>query len=172
MKTNNTTRHLVRVEIVKISSEYIYDLRSDKKNKDSIFTLLPQYTINKNDGANNCPIPADAYLQFVGFSKDDFVGQEYLLFDLDVLDEELRSLVDGNIGDIIEIENIDFEKILKPFNYNTEEDLKKINFPKSNYIIVEIEHLSSHDYYDGYDYNYNFSIIGYLDEQMMFKSYE
>ena len=69
-----TTKHLVLlgIELYEISEKLIYDLRNSEPRKpENVFKHLPEYTINTNPGANNKPILAENFHQFIGFNLNE-----------------------------------------------------------------------------------------------------
>jgi len=80
-------RSLLQVELFELSSKTIYQLRKSHKNPNEVFELIPEFTINTNEGANNRPVTAEFFQQFIGLEKD--TDTKHLYFNLNVLDQQL-----------------------------------------------------------------------------------
>lgn len=160
---------LLSVKLFEVSNNFIYNLSKDKKRHDRVWDLLPKYTINTNKDANNSPVIADWYLQFVGTHEDEIDNKKYLLFDLDTQDEILNEEISqGGIEDLFK--DFDFKKLLSVFKPHPETDITNFNFPKTNYIVVELEYINGG--YEYYETEMNIYIKGYLDDNMMFTHYD
>lgn len=159
---------LLSVKLFEVSNNFIYNLSKDKPRHDKVWDLLPKYTINNNDGANNRPVIADWYLQFVG-THEDINNKKYLLFDLDTQDEILNEdIAQAGIEDLFK--DFDFNKLLSVFKPQPETDITNFNFPKTNYIVVELNYLTGG--FDYYETELVVNIKGYLDDNMMFTHYD
>jgi hypothetical protein len=73
-------RCLLGVELFEISDKYIMELRQAHHNAKEVFDILPEYTINTNEGANNQPIITKYFHQFMGLGDTD--SEKYLYFNL------------------------------------------------------------------------------------------
>lgn len=163
-------KSLLGVELYQISEKFIYKLRKDRKDVTNIFSYLPIYTTNTNKEANNEPIIAEYFHQFIGFIENE--DNNYLYFNLKTIDNSLQEEID-NAGIDNMFENFDFEKILSVFTPEPEENLQKFMFANTNYLIVEITYLTSYDNYNGgYECETSYNIIGYLDKELVPKYFE
>jgi hypothetical protein len=153
---------LLGVDLYEISENFIHELRQKQHNENKIFEFLPEYTINTNPKQNNQPVQANWFHQFVGCveSRENI---KYLYFKLNTLDAALYNEM-SNAGDDL-FKDFDFKQILSVFTPEPEENLMKFSTPITNYLVVEIEYISS--YYDGaYECDINISIPAYLDSDM------
>ena len=162
-----TSKHLalLAVELYEITDQFIYELREKQHDSQDVFNYLPEFTINRNENANNRPIVAKYYHQFVGAFKPDKV-EKYLYFNLRSNDALLaEELAQGGVDDLFE--EIDFEKMLSKFTPQQGDDITKFVFPKTNYLIVELTYVTSVDHFSGgYDCDMTIEIVGYLDNQL------
>ena len=164
MKTKH--RALLGVELFEISSGFINKIRKSNPNPDFVFHKLPKYTINTNEGANNRPVSAYWYHQFIGLLEDE--NNKYLYFNLMTLDNQLQYEI-GNIEIEELFSEIDFKKVLSNFE-SQKEELSTYILPKINYLVVELTYLTSYDYHNGdYDSDMEVDIIGYLDNNLEYK---
>jgi hypothetical protein len=165
---NKNSTHLALLGITnfyEISSNYIYELREKSHKPGNIFYKLPKYTINNNKEAHNQIIDASYYLQFIGTYKEEETSK-YLMFDF-VTNDLLLAEEISNSGYDEFLKDFDFKEILSKFTPNTEDDLIHFKFPNINYIVIELEYLSSQDYETGYwDTDMNINLFGYLNDKM------
>jgi len=168
----SVVKALLGVELFKFSDGFIYGLKQKRKNQDKVFKFLPEYTINTNKNANNRPVEAYWFHQWVGSYKDESENKkEYLYFNLNTLDRCLSEEI-SNSGYESFFEEFDFEKILSVFTPASEDDYLKFGFPKINYLIVELTYESSYDHEGGYDCEMYVDITGYLDNNFEIKKFE
>ena len=158
-------RCLLGVQLYELSNKYISELRKKHKTNESIFKLLPEYTINTNEKGGNSPILANYFLQFVDYFKDENLIK-YLLFDLITIDNLLLEEI-SNTGAEDLFKDFDFIKILSFFTPHNDYDMSRYITPITRYLIVEITYDISYDHYSGgYDCESNVNIIGYLNENL------
>jgi hypothetical protein len=167
----STLRCILNIEVYEISENYIRELRDNCQKPEMVFDILPEYTINKNEGANNCLIEANYYLQFVGLFKET-TDKKYLLVNLSTADRLLDyEISQSGITDLFK--DIDFEKILSVFTPRIDDDIKKHSIPASNYLVVELTYIRSQDYYSGgWECDMEIDIIGYLNGKMEIQYYD
>lgn len=160
----HTHKALLCVEYYEISTKFIHDLRLAHTKPEEVFRILPKYTINTNKEANNRPIDAEYFHQYVGlFDQEENVKYKYFnLHTLDVtLDEEFKAIgVDEFFKDL------DFLKLLSNFTPEPDENISKFVFSNCNYFIVELVYDVSYDREGGYDCETSYDIIGYLDNNL------
>lgn len=155
-------KHLALLGITnfyEISSKFIFELREKSHNPENVFSKLPKFTINKN----NHIVYAEFYLQFVGRVEDD--EEKYLMFDLKTIDSLLSEEVCNCDYDDL-LNNVNFSEILVKFKPYTDDDLSHFILPKTNYIIIELEYISSYDGDGNWDTDINININGYLNDNM------
>ena len=162
---------LLAVELYEISDEFIYELREKQHPRQDVFERLPEFTINKNEGGCNQPIPAKYYHQFVGALKPD-KNEKYLYFNLATLDSLLdEEISQGGIDDLFQ--GFDFEKFLSKFAPEPEGNISKFVFPTTHYLIVELIYTTNYDHYSGgYDCDMDVDIVGYLDNNLQRTPFE
>lgn len=160
-----TLKTLMGVELYEISNNYIFKLREKQKNHNYVFNYLPKYTINTNETANNRPILAENFHQWVGSFLQE-KSEKYLYFNLKTLDNNLQQEIDNSgIEDLFKI--FDFKKILSFFTPHTEDDLSKFLVPTTYYLVIEITYDSSYDGFNGeYECDVIVDIIGYLNSNL------
>jgi len=164
----SVVKTLMGITLYEISEDFIYNLRQKHKNPENIFNFLPEYTINTNKEANNQPIKAEYFHQYLGHVLDPSHGngEKYLYFNVETLDRNLLEEF-SNAGVDELFDEFNFKKILSYFKSNTEDDLSKFVFPTTNYLIVEIIYGTSYDYYSGgFDCDVYYDIIGYLNNNL------
>lgn len=165
---NKNSTHLALLGITnfyEISSDYIYELREKNHRPENVFSKLPKYTINTNENANNRIIEAEYFLQFIGTYKEEKTSK-YLMFDLVTNDSLLAEEISNSGYDEL-LKTFDFKEILSKFKPNTEEDLIHFRLSNTNYIVIELEYISSQDYETGYwDTDMNINLFGYLNDKM------
>lgn len=169
-------RCLLGVQLYELSTNYMYEIREKQKNANRIFegSLLPEYTINTNKEANNRPIKTDYFLQFVGvFKPENYEANiKYSLFDVNTLDQLLDYEISNSGFDDL-FKECDFKKLLSVFKPNTDEDMKHMAIPTTNYLVVEIIYTTTQDFYSGgWECESEIDVIGYLDSQMQLKKFE
>ncbi|MCK9415844.1 hypothetical protein M0Q97_04220 [Candidatus Dojkabacteria bacterium] len=160
------SKHLALLGITnfyEISAKFIYELREKHPKPENVFPNLPSYTINKNKDAHNSIIDASCYMQFVGCFKDE--EDKYLMFDFKTIDSLLKEEI-SNCGYDEFFKDVDFSEILSKFKPYTEYDLNHFVLPDTNYIVIELEYISSYDHDGGWDTDMNINIIGYLNNNM------
>ena len=156
---------LLAVELYEISERFIYELREKQHVSQDVFKYLPEFTINKNDTANNRPIRAEYYHQFVGTLEPTGDGDKYLYFNLRTQDVTLEEEISNSgIEDLFA--ELNFEELLSKFVPHPDENLSKFVFPHTYYLIVELEYITNTYPEGGYDYDMNINIIGYLDNNL------
>jgi hypothetical protein len=163
----STIKCLMGVEVFEVSDKYMFALRkAQEPNPDRIFDVLPEYTINENEGAKvkNSLIVARYYHQFVGMFEGE--GRKYLYFNLHTLDSHLDYEISGcGIEDLFK--DLDFKKILSIFAPHNVDDLSHFVLPRENYLIVELTYTSSYDNYSGAtEYEMEADITGYLNDKL------
>ena len=168
-----TSKHLalLAVELYEISEEFIYKLREQQHPRQDVFEHLPEFTINKNETANNQPIPAKYYHQFVGMLKPD-KNEKYLYFNLNTQDSILfEEISNSGIDDLFA--DFDFEKLLSKFTPNPETHISGFVIPMTNYLVVELVYITSQDHYSGgYDCDMEIDVVGYLDHNLQRTPFE
>jgi len=164
-------KSLLGVELYEISNNYIYRLRNSHRDPDEVFEFLPEFTINTNNDGNNKIMPARYFHQYTGMIEESD-NKKFLFFNLKTVDANLlEEISQAGIEDLFK--NIDFKSILSNFIANTEEDHAKFVFPHTNYVVVETTYITSYDHYSGgYDCDSSYDIIGYVDDEMNFKSFK
>jgi hypothetical protein len=161
----NVSKSLMAVEVLEISSKYIYELRMLRKRDEEIFDILPEFTINTNEGAGNQIITAKYYHQFVGSSEEEEKAK-YLYFRLLPIDNQLEYEV-SQCGAEEFFKGLDFKKILSIFVPETDEDMKRYLIPRTHYLIVESTYTTSVDYFGGgSETELEVDIIGYLNSNL------
>lgn len=150
-----------------LSNNYIYELRQKGVNQFKVFDILPKYTINTNEGANNQLIDASYFLQFVGHFIDGNVKNTYSFIDIVPFDSMLSNEI-SNTGLMELFENVDFKKVLTNIKPQTDDDFKAHQMPITNFFIGEIQYYWSKNFESGYDEldDIEFEVIGYLDAGM------
>jgi len=175
MEKFNIHKALLGVHMYKLTEAEIYELRQSRPRPDSIFELLPEYTINKNESANNSIIVAKYYLQFTGTilpENDEEKNSEYLFIGFETMDRQLENEID-NCGIDELFAGIDMKNILSVFKPQTYKDLTTFAFTQVNYLVINIEYRSSYDYHDGgYDCDIEYKITGYLDNNLNFVAFQ
>jgi len=155
---------LLGVEVFEISDKYIHALRkAQESNPERVFDVLPEYTINVNEGAQvkNGLIVARYYHQFVGMFEGK--AEKYLYFNLHTLDSQLDYEF-SQCGKEEFFKDLDFKKILSYFTPQNCEDISHFAIPRENYLIVELTYTSSYDNYSGAtEYEMEADITGYLN---------
>jgi len=113
-------------------------------------------------------------LQFVGvFKPENYEANvKYLLFDINTLDQLLDyEMSNSGVDDLFK--ECDFKKYLSVFNPLTDDDMKHMTIPLTNYLVVEITYTTSQDYYSGgWECESEIEVIGYLDSQMQLKNFK
>jgi hypothetical protein len=157
---------LLGVELYEISDKFIYNMRIAQKNRQDVFKNLPKYTINTNDAQHNQVVTAEEFHQFVGLFPNDTKNDFYVYFNLNTLDRTLQEEIDNaGIEDLFK--KFDFLKYLIKFVPQSEDDLSKFVFPRTNYLIVELTYDVTYDHYNGgYDCDMDVDITGYLDSNL------
>jgi len=160
---------LLGVELYEISDKYISELRLAHKNADEVFDILPEYTINTNKEANNQPIVARYFHQFMGYCNDN--SKKYLYFNLHTIDNQLHfEINEGGVENLFE--DFDFNEILSNFTPLTDNDLEKVVLAPTNYLVVDLTYMTSQDYYGGgWETEMELDIIGYLDNNLEIKMF-
>ena len=164
---------LLAVELYEISEKFIYELREKQHQSQDVFDYLPEYTINKNETANNQPISAKYYLQFSGQLKpNDGDDTKYLFFNLNTQDSILfEEINNSGIDDLFA--DFDFEKLLSNFKPNPETHINGFVIPQTNYLVVEITYITGYDHFSGgYDCDMEIDIVGYLDHSLQRQTFE
>jgi len=165
-------RCLLGVDLFEISNKYINELRLAHKNAYEVFEILPTYTINLNETANNRPILAENYHQFIGLEDDDDKKVKHLYFNLRTIDEQLQEEM-SNIGADDMFHDFDFKKILSNFTPLNDNDLKNYVFPPINYLVIELIYTTIQDYHSGaWEGEMELDIIGYLDNNLILKEFD
>lgn len=153
---------LLAVELYEISEKFIYELREKQHIRQNVFEYLPEFTINKNKTANNQPISAKYYHQFMGLVKPE-KNEKYLYFNLITQDRLLKEEITQSSAEDL-FGEIDFEKILSKFTPEPEENISKVVFPTVHYLVIELTYTTSYDHNcGGYDCEMEIDVIGYLD---------
>lgn len=169
-----TSKHLalLAVELYEISERFIYELREKQHQSQDVFNYLPEYTINKNKTANNQPIPAEYYHQFVGDFEPKGDGDKYLYFNLRTQDAVLQEeFSNSGIEDLFT--DFDFEKLLSNFIPEPETNISGFVIPKTHYLVVELTYITSYDHYSGgYEGELEIDVIGYLDHTLQRQPFE
>jgi hypothetical protein len=164
-------RCLLAVNLYELSENYIYELKESRKNPNNIDDILPEYTINTNEGQHNQPINAPYFLQFVGNFKVDN-PKKYPLFNLKTLDNLLSEEI-SNVGAEDLFNEFDFKKLLSVFKPQTDDDMKRYSMPYTYYLVVELTYETIQDYYSGgWECEISVDIVGYLDDKMQYVEYK
>ena len=163
---------LLAVELYEISEKFIYELREKQHQSQDMFDYLPEHTINKNKTANNQPIQAKYYHQFVGSLKPQDDGEKYLYFRVMTHDSLLdHEISESGIEDLFA--KLDFEKLLSVFPKEPQENLTNFVFPTTHYLVVELTYITSYDHYSGgYDCDMEIDVVGYLDNYLNKKDFK
>ena len=161
-------RCLLAVELYELSNKYIYEMREQKKKDGQLFDILPTYTINTNENANNRPIRSEYFLQFVGNFIDE-TPEKYLLFRLNAVDNLLDyEISNGGIEDIFK--DYDFKKLLSVFKPMDDYAMSRHAMPNTDFLVVEITYETTQDHFSGgWECESSFDIIGYLDSMKELK---
>lgn len=160
---------LLGVELYEISSDFIHKIREGQPRPENVFSYLPMYTINTNDGANNRPMIAEFFHQFVGFGEEN---KKYLYFNLNTIDKEFNEEI-SNAGIETLFQDFDFAKILSNFKPQPEDDITNFHLPWCHYLVVELIYTTSYDHYNGgWEGDMDIDIIGYLDNDLNLKYFE
>jgi hypothetical protein len=170
-----TTKHLVLlgIELYEISEKLIYDLRNSEPRKpENVFKHLPEYTINTNPGANNKPILAENFHQFIGFNLNENKDKEkYLYFNLKTADALLQEEIDNDGIDLFK--NFNFKHLFRFFKPEPEENFRNLRIPITNYLVVELTYLTSYDHYSGgYDCDMEIDVVGYLNSMLQIQYFQ
>jgi len=168
-----TSKHLalLAVELYEISEEFIYNLREAQHPRQDVFEHLPEFTINKNEGANNQPIVAKYYHQFVGALRPE-KKEKYLYFNLSTQDNILHEEI-SNSGMEDLFQGFDFEKLLSKFKPEPEKKISGFVIPHIYYLVVELVYTTSQDHYSGgYDCDMDIDVVGYLDYNLQRQPFE
>jgi hypothetical protein len=167
----STVRCLLAVEVYELSENYIFELKEGRKKPNSIGDILPEYTINTNEGQHNQPMNADYFLQFVGL---DYVKnpKNCLLFNLRTFDSILQEEI-SNVGIEDLFNDYDFKKLLSVFKPHTDDDMKRYSMPYTYYMVVDVVFETTQDYYSGgWECESSVNIVGYLDDKMQITEYK
>lgn len=159
----NIRECLLGVEYYHISENYIAGIREKRYDREKIFQLLPDFTINSND--YNQPILAEYFHQFIGWEKSEN-PKIFIYFNLKTIDNILQEDID-NAGIEELFKEYDFKEILSVFKPHTDDDIKHLVLPSINYLIIEETYIGGYDYYyGGYEYDIETKIVGYLDSNL------
>lgn len=160
--------HLALISISRyyeISDGYVFKLRQKCNNSENVFHKLPKYTYNTE--TNNLGY-CNVYLQFAGMFEDENINKnKYLVFDIDIIDNELSEEISNNCIEEV-FEKIDIKQMLSYFSPGSVEDMMYYSIPKQNYIIIELEYLTSRDWETGniiLDETIS-NLYGYLNDNM------
>ena len=169
-KEKNIHVALLSVHMYKFTENDFYELRHGHNRPNTVFEFLPEFTINKS---TNKIVDAKYYLQYVGLIKNESHDIEELIFvDFGTLDAELDNEI-SHCGYEELLNPFDIKKILSVFEPNTYNDFTKHMFPKTNYLVIETEYISSRDYINGgYDVDVKYDIVGYLENSWKFVAYK
>lgn len=160
-------RTIFGVEYYEISNDYIYELRlKNNRHPERVFSILPRFTINTNEGANNRLIDASYFLQFVGFDNND-KDKKHVFINVQAFDNNLKDEI-NNLGEDEFFKDIDFNKLLEKITPQTDDDMKTYQLPDTHFFIGEIEYDWSRDLESGsYELDdLRFKVIGYFDSKM------
>lgn len=151
---------ILNIELYAITDTYLCELKKNQKINQNIFDYLPEFAINKDYGNI---LNADYYHQFSGFEDK---GEKFLFLNASTFDHSLN-LDFENMGIEDVFENVDFRNILNKFKPNDDETIKNFVIPKTENVIIEIKYWGGKDYMNGdYDFDVEYKIIGYLDDDM------
>ena len=170
-----TTKYLtlLGVELYEISEKLIYDLRNSEPRKpENVFKHLPEYTINTNSGANNKPILAENFHQFIGFNLNENKDKEkYLYFNLKTADALLQEEIDNDGIDLFK--NFNFKHLFRFFKPEPEENFRNFRIPITNYLVVELTYIVSYDHYSGgYDCEMELDVVGFLNPMLQIQYFQ
>ena len=155
---------LLAVEVYEISEKYISSLRLAHRNANEVFDILPEFTINTNEGANNEPILAKYFHQFMGYDEND--EKKYLYFNLSTVDNQLDFELNETTAEDL-FKEFNFKKMLSNFTPLLDDSLEKYVVAPTNYLVVELTYMLTQDYYSGgWEGDMDVDIIGYLDEKL------
>lgn len=149
------------LNVYKITNENIGDMRKKNPTDRFLESLLPTYCIRTD--THKIDYTA-SYLQFVGFFENE-KKEEYWMFDIQGADSILYEEINQcGIGELLS--DYDLSKIFEKISYNTYEDMGH-SIPKTCHIFVELDYVSSFDYYSGgYEYDMDVYIRGYLSDDL------
>ena len=149
---------IATVDVYRIWNNNIYQLYEKYHRRESVFSQLHPWAINGNENANNRPIPAEYYHQFMGNFEQDFDEHSAILFDIGVDDEIVAEEI-NQIGIEEAFANVDFEKIFSNFEIiDYEFRYRRLRPPI--YLIVEYSWWG-----DGEDFEAHIDVIGYFESK-------
>lgn len=141
---DSTVHTLLSIErLYKLTGKELYDFRQNHRTMDSVFKLLPKWTINMNEGAKCTLIEAEYYHQFT--IHDDDNEKEYYLFDLSTSDPLLREEI-SNAGETDLFNEIDWVKLINDFDPVNYDALCKHQIHTAQYAIIQLDYIISHNY--------------------------
>ena len=151
---------LLGVEIIKVSSKFIFKLRKERVNPESVFDELPEYVLNEK---HNIITDTRHYLHYVGTNERE-TETFYYMMNFHTLDRHLDyELNESGIDTFVTALNI--TRILDKLVVVPETVICNHGFPTVNYLMVSINVESTYDHYSGgYDYEVDYKLDGYLDK--------
>ena len=151
---------LLGVEIIKVSSKFIYQLRKQRANPESVFDILPEYVLNEKH--NNIQY-ARYFLQYVGTSETE-AETFYYMMNYNTLDSNLDYELNETGKDTF-MTQLNITPILDKLVICSESVLSNHGFPTVNYLMVNINIEQNYDYYNGgFEYDVECYLDGYLDK--------
>ena len=150
---------IASVDVYTIWNNDIYELYQKYHRRDSVWEQLHPWAINGNETANNRPIDAKYYHQFMGQYEQDDNEHSAILFDIRTEDEILQEEINA-IGIEETFKDIDFKEIFSNFEIiDYEFRYRRLRPPI--YLIIEYTWTG-----DGEDFEAHVDIIGYLNDKL------
>lgn len=160
-----TERVLLNVELANVSEKTLFKLRSYNLNPEHAFDILPEYTFGNNKNL----IEARYYHQFTGLHEEDCQDREYLFMRFMTLDSSLDyEIQNSGIEEVLS--GFDLQRYLSVFTPDKADKSLFFNQLKSNYLVLELTHITTY-VPEGYDYDLEIDIVGYLNKNLEFVAY-
>ena len=150
---------IATVDAYTIWNKDVYQLRQKYKWRESLWKQLHPWAINNNETANNRPIEAQYFHQFLGTIEEDDDEYSAILFDIKTDDEILQEEI-SMVGVEEAFVNVDFKKIFTNFEIiDYEFRYRRLRTPI--YLIVDYSWVG-----EGEDFESEIDVIGYLDNNL------